>query len=175
MKPKKTLAILAGLATFYLSSSFCPAEKYILVNKSKRETYIIKNNQVIKKFPVGVGRKSYETPSGEFIITNKIKNPSWSPNINSRWLSKKARDYIKNNGPIPSKSPLNPLGKYWIGLSRIENYEPKENIGIHDVDNDVGIGEASSHGCIRVKTKNLDSFFEEIPIGTRVRIDQGKF
>ena len=80
-------------------------------------------------------------------------------------MDNKTKDYIKKWGSIPSENPLNPLGKYWLGLSA-------KNIGIHDVDNDSGIGRASSHGCIRVKTKSLESFFEKIKIGTRVKITE---
>ncbi len=160
MRLKITLTIIAGLC---FSSPCYSADDYILINKSKKQAYIIRDDKIVEGFAVGIGKKGYETPSGKFKIINKIKNPQWNPSPDYKWLNNKTKEYIRKHGSIPSESPLNPLGKYWLGIS-------SPNIGIHDIDNNLGIGRASSHGCIRVKTKSLESLFEKIPIGTKVKI-----
>ena len=154
------------ISNLFLSPVYAGENYEILINKSTKMAHILKNNYIIKEFLVGIGKKSYETPLGEFKIINKVKNPSWSPSCNSRWVSEKIKKCIQEKGSISSESEFNPLKDYWIGLSA-------KGIGIHDMDKEEGIGERCSHGCIRAKTKNLEFIFKEIPLGTKVKIIEG--
>ncbi len=160
---KKILNMIL-ISNLFLSPVYAKEDYEILINKSEKMAYVIQNNHVIKEFSVGIGKKNYETPLGEFKIINKVKNPSWYPSYNSRWLNKNIKECIKKKGSISPESGLNPLKDYWIGLLSTRG------IGIHDIDGGEGIGERCSHGCIRAKTKNLEFIFNEIPLGTKVKI-----
>jgi len=132
----------------------------IIIDKSERKLYL--QNM---EFSVGIGKLGYETPTGDFEVINKIKRPYFSPSPKTKWLNQKQRNYLYKYGSIPSDSPLNPLCDYWISIS------PK-GLGIHDIDRDKGIGERSSHGCIRVKRKDMKIIFENTNIGDRIKIQE---
>jgi lipoprotein-anchoring transpeptidase ErfK/SrfK len=60
----------------------------IIVDLSDRRLYLLDGNQVIRAFPVGIGKMLTKTPYGEFLIVNKQPNPG------------------------------GPYGDYWLGLSK---------------------------------------------------------
>ncbi|TYP79577.1 L,D-transpeptidase [Paenibacillus methanolicus] len=47
----------------------------IIVDLSDRMLYLLKDDKVIRGFPVGIGRMLTETPTGEFTIVNKQEDP----------------------------------------------------------------------------------------------------
>jgi L,D-transpeptidase ErfK/SrfK len=59
--------------------------------------------------------------------------------------------------------PDNPLGKYWLGLSR-------RRYGIHGTNFPWGVGRLVSHGCIRLYPEHISQLYKEAPVGTRVEI-----
>ena len=145
-----------------LSISFSAEEKYdIIIDKSNFKLYFYDKEQV-KEFKVGIGKKGYETRCGEFVVIDKARDPSWSP-YNAKWLDKETKEYIEKYGSLPSSHPKNPLNKYYIKIS----IEGVKEYGIHDYDGDAGIGKKASHGCIRMRTKDIGSIFDKVKIGMR--------
>ncbi|MBP2652078.1 MAG: ErfK/YbiS/YcfS/YnhG family protein [Firmicutes bacterium] len=57
------------------------------------------------------------------------------------------------------------FGTRWIGLN-----VPWGIYGIHGTNNPWSIGRPSSHGCIRMRNKDVEELFEWVPIGTEVKI-----
>jgi lipoprotein-anchoring transpeptidase ErfK/SrfK len=47
----------------------------IIVDLSDRRLYVLKDDVVVRSFPVGIGRIVSQTPVGEFTIINKQENP----------------------------------------------------------------------------------------------------
>ncbi|WP_068963051.1 L,D-transpeptidase [Desulfosporosinus sp. BG] len=47
----------------------------IIVSKSNRQLYLLKDGNVIKTYPVGIGKMLTATPTGTFRIINKAPNP----------------------------------------------------------------------------------------------------
>lgn len=60
----------------------------IIVDLSDRALYLLDGNNVLRGFPVGIGKMLTQTPQGEYTIINKAPNPG------------------------------GPFGAYWMGLSR---------------------------------------------------------
>ncbi|MDF2671477.1 MAG: ErfK/YbiS/YcfS/YnhG family protein [Paenibacillus sp.] len=60
----------------------------IIVDLSDRQLHLLDGNQVVRSFPVGIGRMVTPTPTGEYTIVNKAVNPG------------------------------GPFGVLWMGLSR---------------------------------------------------------
>jgi hypothetical protein len=61
------------------------------------------------------------------------------------------------------------FGTRWMGLN-----VPWGIYGIHGTNKPWSIGQFSSHGCIRMRNKDVEELFEWVPIGTPVRIEGRK-
>lgn len=57
------------------------------------------------------------------------------------------------------------FGSRWMGLN-----VPWGIYGIHGTDKPWSIGKFASHGCIRMRNKDVEELFEWVPIGTEVKI-----
>ncbi|WP_425061254.1 L,D-transpeptidase family protein [Sporomusa carbonis] len=61
------------------------------------------------------------------------------------------------------------FGTRWMGLN-----VPWGTYGIHGTNKPWSIGQFASHGCIRMRNKDVEELFEWVPIGTAVRIEGRK-
>lgn len=61
------------------------------------------------------------------------------------------------------------FGTRWMGLN-----VPWGIYGIHGTNKPWSIGQFASHGCIRMRNKDVEELFEWVPIGTSVRIEGRK-
>jgi len=113
--------------------------------------------------PVGIGRMDWVTPLGTSRIIEKKKDPSWTPPKSIQM------DRIANGEPpypsVVPPGPDNPLGRYAMRLS----------IGsgsylIHGTIKPYGVGMRVSSGCVRMYPEDIESLFDQVPIGTPVQI-----
>lgn len=119
----------------------------LVVDKEEKTITWKRGSEIIKVYQVAIGREGMETPAGEFAVINKVENPIWY-NMNKEY---------------PADSPQNLLGTRWMGLD-VKSY------GIHGTRNPESIGNASSHGCIRMHNRDVEELFQWIPVGTKVVI-----
>lgn len=61
------------------------------------------------------------------------------------------------------------FGTRWMGLN-----VPWGTFGIHGTNKPWSIGQFASHGCIRMRNKDVEELFEWVPVGTPVRIEGRK-
>jgi L,D-transpeptidase ErfK/SrfK len=108
----------------------------------------------VSTYPVTVGEEETPTPLGTFRIVDREIDPEW--NIPSKLQPK----YSKK---IMQAGDDNPIGKYWLGLSR-------RGYGIHGTDNAWSVGRILSNGCIRLYPEDIDKLFPDVPKGTVVEI-----
>lgn len=107
----------------------------IVIDIVKHNLTVYSDGQVIKTFPVGVGKSSTPSPLGEWKIVHKAYN--WGNGFGTRWMG------------------LNvPWGIY----------------GIHGTNKPGSVGYSQSHGCIRMRNKDVEALYPLIPMGTRVKI-----
>ena len=132
----------------------------ILINIAELRLYLFRtgddNVTLVSTFPIGVGRDGFSTPTGDFEVTMKLKDPVWYPHATTR----------ERNRALPRvvpPGPDNPLGKYWIELS-LEGY------GIHGTNRPSSIGKKISLGCIRLLNEDLEWLFSRAYRGMPVRI-----
>jgi len=111
------------------------------------------DGKLFKQYPVAVGQSAYPTPTGEFVITEKVENPTWTP-PNSPWAA--------GLEAIPP-GVNNPLGTRWIGTSA-------SLVGIHGTNEDWTIGTAASHGCIRMHISDVEALYPHVTVGMPVEI-----
>ena len=123
----------------------------VVIRLNKRRVYVYQNDQEIASYPIAVGKKGWETPQGNFSIIQMIENPSWQ----NPWTGK----------VIPA-GPRNPLGERWIGFWT----DGKDTIGFHGTPGEHLIGQAVSHGCVRMKNKDVKALFDLVTMGTRVTV-----
>ena len=96
--------------------------------------------------------KGFQTPTGQYSIIERIKNPTWFP-----------PSWSKVKGPV-GPGPDNPLGAYWIGLSLTRT-------GIHGTNQPLNIGNSVTHGCLRAYPKAVEKLFHDVLVGWPVRIE----
>lgn len=130
-------------------------EVRLVLKLSKRRVYVYRGDNVEVSYPVAIGKKGWETPTGEFKILQMIRNPSWQ----HPW-----------KGTISPPGDDNPLGRRWIAFWYDE--KTKNAIGFHGTPNERLIGQAVSHGCVRMRNKDVEALFEKVAIGTPVTVEK---
>lgn len=108
----------------------------IYINLRKKELLLIRDGEIIRKYPISAGTVDTPTPIGDFRIIQK--SAEWGKGFGSRWLG------------------LNvPFGTY----------------GIHGTNKPHLIGRNVSHGCVRMRNRDVEDLFEWVELNTPVRID----
>lgn len=128
----------------------------LTVDLSERTLFLMSGDQVVRTFPVSVGTSDYPTPNGTFRIRKVIWNPSWRPPP-SAW----ARD----DEPQPPGSTSNPMGRVKIFFQEPDYY-------IHGTYLPGSLGNARSHGCIRMRNIDAVELARIIMINAGARQDQ---
>jgi hypothetical protein len=121
-------------------------DRVVLVSLVDRQLAVIEDGVVIATFPVAVGADVTPSPTGEFKVVNRLQNPT----------------YYHRGTVIPS-GKTNPLGTRWLGLSQ-------RGYGIHGTNAPQSIGRAASHGCIRLRNRDMEKLFTLVRTGDTVKI-----
>jgi lipoprotein-anchoring transpeptidase ErfK/SrfK len=123
----------------------------LLLKLNEKKVYVYKGDKVIAKYPVAIGKKGWETPTGEWQVMEKIRNPGWT--------SFKTGEVLPPGGE-------NPLGTRWIGFWT----DGQDVIGFHGTPNVNSIGTAASHGCVRMLNRDVKALFRLVKVGTTVKV-----
>jgi lipoprotein-anchoring transpeptidase ErfK/SrfK len=118
----------------------------IIVSIPDRRLALLEDGQLLKVYPVAVGASETPSPDGEFTIINHAVDPTY-------------RHADKEIGPGKD----NPLGTRWMGLS-LKGY------GIHGTNVQSSVGKAASHGCFRMKKKDVEELYSRVQVGDAVSI-----
>ena len=126
----------------------------IIIDKSRFALLLMADEKLCKLYRVGIGRQD-RTPVGVFEITNKIREPVWSP----------------PGKTIPYGHAENVLGTHWLGLVPVEGTDTAlTGYGIHGTWEPDSIGAAASQGCVRMHNADVAELFDLVPVKTRVTI-----
>jgi hypothetical protein len=125
----------------------------IIIELSQFNLSLMIDGKIIKNYLIACGSPEYPTPTGEFIITNKVKDPTWIP-PDSLWAKE---------AELTEPGPDNPLGTRWIELN-------SSLVGIHGTNYPETVGMNVSHGCVRMAMPDVEELYEYVNIGTRVTI-----
>lgn len=120
--------------------------RLLLVSLEDRQLAVIDGGNVIARFAVAVGATNSPSPVGQFHIVNRITNPT----------------YYHPGSVIPS-GKNSPIGTRWVGLSQ-------KGYGIHGTNAPRSIGQAASHGCIRLRNRDMERLFALLRVGDVVEI-----
>lgn len=114
-------------------------------------------------FPIGIGRIGRDTPKMDTFISQKRKNPTWTPPQSIRDEYRQTRG-VSLPDVVPA-GPDNPLGKHALRLG----YGHGEYL-IHGTNKSFGIGLRVSAGCIRLRPDDIAWLFDAVDVRTPVRI-----
>ncbi|PSB01079.1 L,D-transpeptidase [Merismopedia glauca] len=131
-----------------------PIQNLKLVLKLKeRRLYLYRGDKLEVKYTVAVGKPGWETPTGNFKIIQKIKDPAW------------AHPFKK--GVVLPPGPENPLGKRWVAFWT----DGTNSIGFHGTPNESVMGRAVSHGCVRMRNRDVVALYDRVSLGTSVIVE----
>ncbi|MBI5726737.1 MAG: L,D-transpeptidase, partial [Ignavibacteriales bacterium] len=111
----------------------------ILFNKGKR----------IKEYLIAIGADETKTPTGKFVINQKLVKPTW---------------YFEGK-VYPPDDPENRLGSRWIGISA-------KGYGIHGTNDESVIGQNITNGCVRMHNADIEELYDIVTEETEVEIQE---
>ena len=141
-----------------------PAGTSILIKKSEFRLYLFEDGNVIRSFPVALGKNAgqkrvsgdMKTPDGSFPIDEVIDSSDWT------------HDFGDGKGEIEGA-----YGPYFISLDTSElSGGAWDGIGIHGTHDPASIGTRASEGCIRMHNSDLLALKKHITVGTEVTIEE---
>jgi lipoprotein-anchoring transpeptidase ErfK/SrfK len=116
------------------------------VSLGARQLTVIQNGEVVATYGVAIGTPSHPTPTGSFRTGAIDWNPSWTPPP-SYWA--------RNLEPRSPGDPRNPM-------QGVKIYFKAPWYFIHGTNDPGSIGEAASHGCLRMTTSAAVSLAHRI-------------
>jgi lipoprotein-anchoring transpeptidase ErfK/SrfK len=139
----------------------------LVLDRRRKLLQVLQDGRELRRFPVAVGMPGWETPQGRFSVIEKTADPTWEHPASGRFYP---------------PGPANPLGSRWIGFHRDcygrrgfngqEHLEVKGCVtaGFHGTPNRDSIGQAVSHGCVRLFDEHVRELFDLVQLGTPVTV-----
>jgi lipoprotein-anchoring transpeptidase ErfK/SrfK len=128
------------------SVSVKPVDRWLVIYRGSRKFEFYVNGKLTRTGKVAVGRKGMETPLGLFYVQAKF-DPSW---------------------PV--------LGAYAFetsGYSKLSDWPGGGVVGVHGTNTPDLIGQAVSHGCVRLYNKDIQYLRSVVSVGTPIKIVAG--
>lgn len=133
------------------SPEVAPHNTNLVIKLSDRRVYLYRNNILLASYPIAIGKAGWETPLGNYKVIEMQRDPSWQ----HPWT-----------GKIIPPGAENPLGARWIGFWT----DGKNFIGFHGTPQEKLVGQAVSHGCVRMRNKDILSLYAQVDVGTPVTV-----
>lgn len=165
----------------YKDKSF---NKYMYVSVKYQRLYLIENDSTIRKYPIstaskGIGsiRNSFKTPPGLHSVKRKIGDNVplggiFESRIYNGKIAKILTEKEKADGDYVTTRIM------WLqgeepGINRGRNIDSYNRyIYIHGTPEEGFIGQPASHGCIRMKNKDVVDLYNLVDEGTHILILQ---
>ena len=120
-----------------------PIRKEIVIDRSERTLELRDTGRVVLRTRVAVGAYGMETPLGRFYIVAKFR---------------------------PTAPILGAFGFETSAYSKLSEWPGGGVVGIHGTNPPSLLGQAVSHGCIRVANEAILRLKDLVPVGTPIRI-----
>ncbi|QNI70665.1 L,D-transpeptidase [Cyanobium sp. NS01] len=142
-------------------------QRELVLDRRRRHVRVMAGGREVRRFPVAVGRPGWETPVGRFEVIELVKDPIW--------------EHPATGQRVPP-GPANPLGSRWIGFHRDclgrSGFNGREYLvvegcvssGFHGTPNRDSVGQAVSHGCVRLLDEHARELYELVSLGTPVTV-----
>jgi lipoprotein-anchoring transpeptidase ErfK/SrfK len=126
-----------------------PETRRIVVSLTEHKLMLFDGDRVVKTYQTASGKSSSPSPAGKFQVASMVANPVY-----------------RAHGQDVAPGPKNPVGTRWIGLN-LKGY------GIHGTNAPNSIGKDASHGCIRMRNKDVEELFALVAVGVPVELVSG--
>ncbi len=127
----------------------------VTVSRDEKLARVFERGSVVESYHVAVGTPEYPTPLGSYTVQSMQKDPVWNV-PNSDWAGDLA------GKSIPAGDPNNPLKARFIGFNG--------SVGFHGTADLASLGQAASHGCVRMNPADVKDLFDRIAVGTTVYV-----
>ncbi|MBD2081222.1 L,D-transpeptidase [Leptolyngbya sp. FACHB-17] len=125
-------------------------ERELVVDLSDRKVRLYEQKKLEATYSIAIGQEGWETPTGTFKVQQMYENPAWQHPITGEKIAPGHKD--------------NPLGQRWIGFTS----QGKLLIGFHGTTDYSLLGQAVSHGCLRMRNADVVALYKQVQIGTLV-------
>jgi L,D-transpeptidase ErfK/SrfK len=142
-----------AFALEHIPTALTARNQQIVIDLGQRRLDLYRDNEVVLSYDVAIGQDDWQTPEGSFIVRDMRQNPAWLHPITQEAV-----------GPGPD----NPLGSRWIGFWT----DGEHHIGLHGTNQEDLIGEAVSHGCVRMREADIQELYSQVSLGTPVLVRQ---
>lgn len=164
------LIAVAGLGLYSRpggAAERAPASLELVLQRRQRQLLVLAHGQELRRFPVAVGRPGWETPLGRFRVLELVADPVW--------------EHPATGERVPP-GPSNPLGSRWIGFhvdcAGRSGFNGQEQLvvegcvsaGFHGTPQRDSVGQAVSHGCVRLLDEHVRELFALVSLGTPVTV-----
>ena len=124
----------------------------VVVRVDRHQLVVRKRGKILLRAPVGVGRALTPTPAGQYYLTDLLKQPR----------------------------PRGAYGPWAFGLSAYSDVLQSfgggpGQIGLHGTNQPKLVGKDVSHGCIRLRNRQIRRLARTLPLGTPVSIVVDRF
>ena len=127
---------------------------YLTLDRASFTLRLWKQLKLARTYTVAVGQEGLETPAGLYHIQEMQVNPSWHV-PNSPWAGSLA-------GQVIPPGPEDPIKARWLGIF--------EGAGIHGTEETWSLGQAVSHGCVRMSIPDVEELYDQVEVGTPIYI-----
>jgi lipoprotein-anchoring transpeptidase ErfK/SrfK len=161
-KGKKALRAQVYLTPYYWRAAPDAAGTYsVVIDRSEQAAWVFLDGEKIGQTAVSTGREGFETPEGEFKIMTKHRH--YRSNLYGSWVDAEGKFKGEADAGDSAPSGLRYAAADMPYFMRLTN----DGVGMH-----AGFipGFAASHGCIRLPAETAAKFFEVLPVGTQVTI-----
>lgn len=133
-------------------------QQVLLVRQDDRRVYLYDNGTIVRDWPAAIGTSDYPTPTGRFTVGAKRYEPTWTNPSPHDW-GYGAPAFI---GPGPN----NPLGPRAVNWNRPSGRDSL--IRFHGTPDEHTIGQAATHGCLRMYNKDVIELYDLVETGTTI-------
>jgi lipoprotein-anchoring transpeptidase ErfK/SrfK len=121
-----------------------PVDRWLVIYRGSRKFEFYVDGRLRRSGPVAVGARGMETPIGLFFVQARY---------------------------VPSEYPI--LGAYAFetsGYSKLSDWPGGGVVGVHGTNSPWLIGQAVSHGCVRLRNSDILALRRYVRLGTPVKI-----
>jgi hypothetical protein len=126
-------------------------ETRIQLDLSDRRLSLYADDQLVGSYTVAVGKPGWETPIGDYSIMHMAIDPIWE----NPWT-----------GELIYPGPNNPMGRAVIVFHTIGD----DMIAFHGTPDEGLLGQAVSHGCVRMRNEDILAMYDIVRYGTPVSV-----
>jgi L,D-transpeptidase YbiS len=145
---------------------------HIQVSVRDQELKLRRGRKIIRRYPISTSRfglgseeGSHKTPLGQFRVSDKIGESMPAGTIFV------GRVPLKPEDPLPPTEDLVLSRILWLDGMEPHNANTRDRfIYIHGTRHEDKIGKPDSHGCIRMRNRDVIELFDLVDLGTPVTI-----